>query len=78
MTTVCGAEALALKLPSPAYSAVIECEPAASAAVESVATPAPLSVPVPIVVAPSLNVTTPVATPVEGDCGVTVAVKVTV
>ena len=59
---------------SPPYTAVTECEPAVNAEVVSVAWPEPFRVPVPRVVAPSLNVTVPVG--VEAD-PVTVAVKVT-
>ncbi len=47
-----------------------------SAEVLNVATPA-LSVPVPSVIAPSLNVTVPVAVPLPGDTAATVAVNVT-
>ena len=43
----------------------------------NVATPLPLSVPVPSVVAPSLKVTVPVGVPEPGAVAVTVAVKVT-
>ena len=46
------------------------------ALVEKVAWP-PLSVPVPSVAAPSLNVTVPVGVPVPGEFTVTVAVNVT-
>jgi len=67
-------EVLVPKLASPPYTAVIECEATESAAVANVATPDPLSVPVPSVVAPSLNVTVPVGVP---PLPVTVAVKVT-
>ena len=42
-----------------------------------VALPVPSSVPVPTVVAPSLNVTVPVGIPAPGDVAVTVAVRVT-
>ena len=52
------------------------CEPVVSAVVVSVAVP-PASVPVPIVVAPSLKVTAPVNVPVPGAVIVTDAVKVT-
>jgi len=55
----------------PPYEAVIECEPAASFGLLKVACPL-LSVPVPRVVPPSLNVTVPVAKK-----GVTIAVNVT-
>ena len=48
-----------------------------SAVVENVATPEPLRVPVPMVVAPSLKVTLPVGVPVAGETGLTVAVNVT-
>ena len=46
-----------------------------SAAVENVATPEPLSVPVPSVVEPSLNVTVPVGVPVPGAIATIVAIK---
>jgi capsular polysaccharide biosynthesis protein len=59
---------------SPPYAAVIMCEPTANAAVVNVATPEPLSVPVPRVVPPSLNVTVPVGVP---EVPVTVALNVT-
>ena len=45
--------------------------------VVNVATAAASSVPVPSVVAPSMNVTVPVAVPAPGACTVTVAVNVT-
>ena len=51
--------------------------PTESASVAKVATPPASSVPVPSVVAPSLNVTVPVGVPVPGGDGATVAVKVT-
>ncbi len=54
-----------------------ECQPTASAVVVvKVATP-PLSVPVPSVVEPSLNVTVPVGVPAPGAVAEMVAVKVT-
>jgi hypothetical protein len=56
---------------------VIECVARVSELVEYVATPLPLRVPVPIVVAPSLKVTVPVGVPLAGAVAVTVAVKVT-
>src|SRR6185436_15181782 len=54
--TVCVplADVLALKLASPAYTAVTVCEPTASELTVKVATP-PLKGPVPSVVLPSLN-----------------------
>jgi hypothetical protein len=55
---------------------VIECEPTASDARFNVATP-PLNVPVPIVAAPSLNVTVPPGVPAPGALALTVAVNVT-
>jgi hypothetical protein len=78
LTTVCdnGADVEPLNVASPPYSAVIECAPAGSDDVVSVACPAPFSAPVPSVVAPSRNVTVPVGVPDAGD--VTVAVKVAV
>jgi len=45
--------------------------------VANVATPDPLSAPVPSVVPPSLNVTLPVGVPAPGATAATVAVKVT-
>jgi hypothetical protein len=70
-------DVLVLKLPSPPYTAVIECEPTLRVLVANVATPEPSSVPVPTVVAPSLKVTVPVGIPEPGALAVTVAVKVT-
>lgn len=55
---------------------MIECVPTLSDAVLNAALPA-LSVPGPSVVAPSLNVTVPLGTPVAGATAETVAVKVT-
>lgn len=52
------------------------CEPALSEEVVKVACPEALSVPVPSVVAPSLNVTVPLGVP-PPLAGVTVAVKIT-
>ena len=77
--TVCvnTAEVLPLTLVSPLYTAVMECAPSASPEVLKVVHPLPLSVPVPSVVVPSLNVTLPVAAPVAGASTLTVAVKVT-
>ena len=48
-----------------------------SADVENVATPLPLTAPVPSVVTPSMKVTVPVRVPAPGATGDTVAVKVT-
>src|SRR5881396_3211640 len=68
---------LVLKFPSPPYEAVIEWLPTDSElVVVNVAWPE-LSVPVPSVVLPSLNVTVPVGVPVPGAAALTVAVKVT-
>jgi len=71
--TVCVnvADVLLLSFASPPYTAVIECDPAASVEVLYVACPL-LIAPVPSVVVPSLNVTVPVAAEIES-----VAVKVT-
>jgi hypothetical protein len=74
ITWLTGEEVPLLLLLSPPYAAVILWLPRAKVEVEKVACPEPLSVPVPIVVAPSLKVTVPVAVPLEP---VTVAVKVT-
>ena len=71
--TVCvsGADVLVLKFASPLYLAVIECDPAVSADVDSCALP-PLTATTPSDVAPSRNCTVPVAVADE-----TVAVNVT-
>ncbi len=65
------------KLESPLYTAVIVCIPTDNELVVKVACAEPLRVPVPRVVAPSLNVTVPVGVPTAGATGLTVAVKVT-
>ena len=54
----------------------MECDPAASADVASVADPE-LKAPVPRVVVPSLKVTVPPGTPAPGATALTVAVNVT-
>jgi hypothetical protein len=72
------AEVLVMKLVSPPYTAVIECEPTFRDEVANVATPDPFSVPVPRVVVLSLKVTVPVGVPLAGELTVTVAVNVTV
>ena len=56
---------------------MIVCVAAINAEVAKVATRELLSVPVPSVVVPSLNVTTPVGTPAPEVVAATVAVKVT-
>ena len=53
------------------------CAPTLKPDVLNVATPDTFSAPVPSVVAPSLNVTVPVAVPVAGATTLTVAVNVT-
>ena len=60
------------------YAAVIECDPTESVDVVKVAVSGfnPLSVPVPMVVVPSLNVMVPDGCVTPENCGVTVAVKV--
>jgi hypothetical protein len=65
--TVVLEEVLALKLVSPLYWAVIECDPAASDAVEKLACPEASSVSVPIRVAPSVKATVPVGMPRSED-----------
>src|SRR5262249_36756820 len=74
--TVCvsAADMLPLKFGSPAYTAVVECEPTARLDVVNVAIPPGPMLPVPSAKAPSMNVTSPV-----GDAApeVTVAEKVT-
>jgi hypothetical protein len=72
-----GDDVLVRKLLSPLYTAVILCEPAARDDVVRVAWPARLTVPVPIVLLPSLNVTIPDAVPAPGAVAATVAVNVT-
>ena len=74
LLTVCvsAAEVLPANVASPKYLAVMECEPAARAEMETEACFA-LSVVVPMTFAPSKNWTVPVGVPVA----VTVAVKVT-
>ena len=74
--TICisTAEVLPVKLASPPYTTVIECDPTASVDVLNVALPL-LRIPVPMVVVPSLNVTDPVGVPVVDEF--TVAVKIT-
>jgi hypothetical protein len=67
---------LVAKLVSPPYTALIEWDPTASELVLKVAVP-PVSVPVPMLTAPSLNVTLPLGVPVAGATAATVAVKVT-
>jgi hypothetical protein len=69
-------DVLVLKLPSPPYTAVIVCVATLSPLVLKVAWP-PLSVPVPKVIPPSLNVTVPPGVPLPGALALTVAVKVT-
>jgi hypothetical protein len=70
------ADVLVVKLELPPYTAVIECVPSASVETANVAFPL-VSVPVPRVVLPSLNVTVPVGVPVPGAVAVKVAVNVT-
>ena len=77
MVSVSGVEVLGAKLASPPYVAVMECDPAASEEVASVATPEELSVLVPGVVEPSLNVTVPEGVPTAPIAFDTVAVNVT-
>ena len=74
LLTVCvsAAEVLPANVASPKYLAVMECEPAARAEMETDAC-FELSVVVPMTFAPSKNWTVPVGVPVA----VTVAVKVT-
>src|SRR5438552_2974765 len=76
--TVCvsAAGVLVLKLLSAPQTAAVECAATDSAVALNVACP-PLSVPVPSVVVPSLNVTVPVGVPAPPPLGLTVAVKVT-
>jgi hypothetical protein len=74
-TCVIAGDVLPVLFPSPAYCAVIEWDPTASDDVIKVAMPPPPTVPVPIDVAPSRNVTIPVTVPAV--FAVTVAVNVT-
>ena len=74
--TLCGADVLAVNNPVPAYAAVTACTPAPCFHVTlSVATPF-TSPAVPSVVAPSLNVTAPVALADPGAVAVTTALSV--
>jgi len=66
-------EELPLKLVSPPYVAVIECEPTAKTEVVRMARLVASSGPLPITVAPSLNVTVPEGTPLPGALAVTLA-----
>jgi len=68
---------LVMKFESPPYTAVIECVPFTSVEIANVAFRLLLSVPLPSVVLPSLNVTVPVGVPAPGALAVTVAVNVT-
>src|SRR5438552_13201934 len=68
---------LGLKLASPAYCAVMLCAPTLRVEVAKVACPLPSNVPVPMLLAPSRNVTAPVGVPEPGATAETVAVKVT-
>ena len=70
-------EELPLKLVSPPYVAVIECEPTVKTEVVRVARPVASSGPLPRTVAPSLNVTVLEGTPLPGALAVIVAVNVT-
>jgi hypothetical protein len=74
--TVCvnTGEVLAAKFKLPPYTAVIVCAPTERAAVPKLAWPEAFSVAVPSEVAPSLNVTRPIGTPL---LELTVAVKAT-
>ncbi len=69
-------EVLPLKLSSPLYTAVIECDATLSPLVTKVACP-PLRVPVPMTAPLSLKVTVPLGVPLPGATAFTVAVKVT-
>jgi hypothetical protein len=74
---VIGGELLELKFVSPSYRPVMVWLPAGSVAGEKVAVPAPVRLAVPnVVVPPSRNVTIPEGVP--PNCGLTVAVNVTV
>src|SRR2546425_1198267 len=75
-TWVTTAEGLAAKVALPPYAAVSGWLPAASVEVTNEALPL-TSVTVASTVAPSLNVTVPVGTPVPGATGLTTAVSVT-
>ena len=70
-------EELPLKLVSPPYVAVIECEPTAKIEVVRMARLVASSGPLPRTVAPSLNVTVPAGAPPPGALAVTLAVNVT-
>jgi hypothetical protein len=74
---VSAVDVLAVKLVSPAKTAVIERSPTGSEVTVSDAIPAESSVALPRGTAPSKKVTIPVGVPAPGACGATVAVKVT-
>ena len=74
---VTAAEVEAAKFVSPPYCAVMLWLPVASELVAYVATPEPLRVPEPSLVAPSRKVTVPVGVPLLPEAPATVAVKVT-
>ena len=71
-------EALPVKLPSPRYCTVIECDPTARAEEVNEAVPVLSRVSVSSSVVPSKNSTEPVGVPPPGATGDTVAVKVTI
>ncbi len=75
-TCVKTGDVLVVKLPSPLYTAVIECEATDRFDVVNVATP-PASVPAPMRVAPLKNEAAPVAVPAPGATAAMVAVNVT-
>jgi hypothetical protein len=68
---------LAVKLPSPPYSAVMLCEATDKADVVNVAWPELFRLPEPSVVVPSMNSTVPDGVPEPGRSAVTAAVNVT-
>jgi hypothetical protein len=74
------ADVLPLKFVSPAYTAEIGLLPTGTYLVLNVAVNTPpeaVSVPVPMVLAPSMKLTFPVGTPPPGDVTLTVVVNVT-
>ena len=75
-TWLTAVDVLVTSFVDPPYTAVMECVPTDKFLVVKVATP-PLSLPVPSVVEPSVNVTVPVGVPKPGDVAVTVAAKLT-
>ena len=72
-TCVNTADVSLIKLESPEYAAVRECEPALNVESTSIALPLPFNVPIPIESVPSKNLMVPEGVPLPGGFAVTVA-----